>query len=159
MVQALLYGIISHPETQEHAPFAEELRRRLARGVKATPELDQPNAAYGHRYHRWGTSRVPERFPAEYEEDFLCYFSSAAPDPTARNFALRYPATTTLDWVTEVPDETAHGDHLAVTALAHVVADEVTVRLMAKLAPPVERVVEQRPDERMTIRLRRQRPL
>jgi len=159
MVQALLYGIISHPETPGHARFAEELRRRLARAVKDTPDLDAVNRTYGHRYHRWGTSRVPARFPAEYEENFLCYFTSAAPDPTARNFALRYPATTTLDWVTEVPDETAHADHLAVTALAHVVADEVAMRLMAEVAPPVERVVERRPDGRMTIRLRRRRPL
>jgi len=158
-VQALVYGIITHPETPDHAPFAHELRRRLARAVRNAPDLDSSNRTYGHRYDRWGTSRVPDRFPAEFVDDFLCYFTSAAPDPASRNFALRFPATTTLDWVTEVPDETAHGEHLALTAKAHLVANEAMMRLMTEQAPPVERVVERGPGDAVCIRLLRQRPL
>jgi hypothetical protein len=159
MVQALLYGIMTHVDSADHTMFARELRRRLARAIKATTEIDVPNRVYGHRYERWGPSRVPARFPADVEDDFLCYVNAVAPDPASRNFALRFPSTTTLDWVTEVPDETAHGAHLSLTARAHLVANEVALRLMAELAPPVERVAEYRVAGTLTIRLHRQRPL
>lgn len=159
MVQALLYGIITHVDAPAHAAFARELRRRLARALAATPELDLPNKLYGHRYDRWGTSRVPARFPADVEDGFLCYVNSAAPSPASRNFAIRFPATTTLDWVTEVPDETAHGRHLALTARAHLLANEVTLRLMAESAPPVERLAATDEPGTLTIRLHRRRPL
>jgi hypothetical protein len=159
MVQALIYGIITHVDAADQTALARELRRRLAQAIKEIPEIDVVNRLYGHRYQRWGSSRVPARFPADVEDDFLCYVTVAAPDPTSRNFAVRFPATTTLDWVTEVPDETAHGAQLALTAQAHLLANDVTLRLMAELAPPVERIAERRGVGELTIRLHRRRPL
>jgi len=159
MVQALLYGIIPHADTPEHTPFAETLRRRLAQAIAADPDLAPANATYGHRYHRWGTSRVPQRFPADIADDFLCYVTKLTPDVASRNFAVRYPRTSTLDWVTEVPDETAHGEHLALTAHAHLVANQATLRLMQEWAPPVEHAVHSGDGDSLTVALTRRRPL
>jgi hypothetical protein len=159
MVQALIYGIIPFADTPDHTPFAESLRQRLGQAIASDPVLAPANATYGHRYHRWGTSRVPDRFPAEIENDFLCYMTRTSPDPAARNFAVRYPKTTTLDWVTEVPDETAHGEHLALTAHAHLVANETTLQLMLELASPVEHIMTRGDGDAVTIRLSRRRPL
>jgi hypothetical protein len=61
--------------------------------------------------------------------------------------------------VTEVPDETAHGDHLALTSRAHLLADGVLLRLLADSGPAIERTATRHDDGRITIRLRRRRPL
>jgi len=46
---------------------------------------------------------------------------------------------TVASWVTEVPDETAHGEHLRLTAKAHLVANRATIDLLAASATPPER--------------------
>jgi hypothetical protein len=110
-------------------------------------------------YNRWGYSRVPERFPAEYHRDMLWYFGPQSPDaPRSPHQPDAYYRVTAANLVTEVPDETAQGDYLHLVAQAHLVANRAILDLLAEAAPAVERVVGTDGDG-VRVVLRRQRPL
>jgi hypothetical protein len=119
----LLYGIVDHIDSANAAQLTDEMRGAIAGNLAIERDLAQINETLGDRYRRWGANREPDRFPASYDGSFLCYVRSHPFDPANRNFGVRFPSTTLLDWVTEVPDETAHGDRLEQTARCHLLAN------------------------------------
>jgi hypothetical protein len=130
--QALLYGIVNHIDSADAAQLTEEMRGAIATTLANEHDLAQTNETLGDRYRRWGADREPERFPASYDGSFLCYVRSHPFDSANRNFGVRFPATTLLDWVTEVPDETAHGDRLEQTARCHLLANLTAIEALIK---------------------------
>ena len=160
MVPALLYGILRYPPGDPmHHDFAVAVRERITAAVAADPALLAANQLLRERYERWGHAHAPERFPAEYQRDMLWYFGALAPEAQARS---RQPANyyrvTTANLVTEVADETAQGDYLALVAHGHLVANQALLRLLAEAAAPVERAVT-REVAGLRLILRRRRPL
>lgn len=125
--QALLYGIIHHLEGVTPQRFGTLISATIARNLAGEPALAALNDALGERYRSWGTAYVPERFPVTYDDGFLCYYRAFAPNPASRNVGVRYPATTLLDWVTEVPDETAHDERLELTARSQELANRSAI--------------------------------
>jgi hypothetical protein len=137
--QALLYGIIDYIEGETAERFGTFVSATIARNLAAESALTTLNDALGERYRTWGTAYVPERFPVTYDDGFLCYYRAIAPNPLSRNFGVRFPETTLLDWVTEVPDETAHDERLELTArsqeLANRSAIDALIRFLS-ITPP-----------------------
>jgi hypothetical protein len=125
--QALLYGIIDHLADVTAERFGALISATIARNLTAEPALATVNDALGERYHTWGTAYVPERFPTNYDNGFLCYYRRIAPDPVSRNIGVRAPATTLLSWITEVPDETAHDERLELTARSQHLANRSAI--------------------------------
>jgi hypothetical protein len=111
------------------------------------------------RYREWGHRHVPERFPASYHRDMLWYFGPRPASPPGRTRQPpEYDRVTSATLVTEVADETAQGDYLALVARGHLVANHAVLRLLAAVAPPVTRHVAATPDG-LSVCLRRERPL
>lgn len=133
LVSALLYGILRYPTAEPvHGAFAHAVRERIAVAVAEDDALRDGNVTLRDRYERWGHTRLPERFPADYHRDMLWFFGpqdAAAPLRAGR--PATYDRVTVADIVTEVPDETAQGDYLALVAHAHVVANVATLQLLA----------------------------
>jgi hypothetical protein len=125
--QALLYGIIHHLDDVTPERFGTLVSATIARNLAGEPALAELNDALGERYRSWGTTYVPERFPATYNDGFLCYSRALAPNHDSRNVGARFPATTLLDWVTEVPDETAHDERLELTARSQELANRSAI--------------------------------
>ncbi|MGH2547992.1 MAG: M14 family metallopeptidase [Thermomicrobiales bacterium] len=125
--QALLYGIIDYIEGETAERFGTLVSATIARNLAGESALTTLNDALGERYRTWGNSYLPERFPATYDDGFLCYYRAIAPNPQSRNFGVRYPETTLLDWVTEVPDETAHDERLELTARSQELANRSAI--------------------------------
>jgi hypothetical protein len=143
-VQAMIYGILFYLDGEqfpEHRLAAHALREAVAHAVSSDAELLQWNRRYRDRYVSWGTHWVPDRFPANTHRDMIWYFGGYPADQerARRSPAARYPSVTVASWVTEVPDETAHGEHLRLTAKAHLVANWATIDLLAASAMPPER--------------------
>ncbi|HUY99105.1 MAG TPA: M14 family metallopeptidase, partial [Thermomicrobiaceae bacterium] len=143
-LQALIYGILHYlddPALPEHRDAALALRDAVARAIAADPELLQLNRTYYERYVTWGHRWVPERFPAGRHREMVWHFGPVAADAprVRRAFTARAPKLTVVSWVTEVGDETAHGDQLERTARAHLLANRATLDLLAAAATPVER--------------------
>jgi hypothetical protein len=125
--QALLYGIIDYIEGETAERFGTFVSATIARNLAGEPALTTLNDALGERYRTWGNAYVPERFPVTYDDGFLCYYRAIAPNPLSRNFGVRFPETTLLDWVTEVPDETAHDERLELTARSQELANRSAI--------------------------------
>jgi hypothetical protein len=158
-VQALLYGIMRYVDRPEQTAFAERLRAKIAAELARNDDLRELNATFVDRYHRWGCSRVPDRFPSEIHEGFLCYMTRSEPDPESRNLGVRSLQSITLDWVTEVADETAHGDQLSATARCQLLANVVTLELMAESRNVPRKVVRGNAGGGVSVTIRRERPL
>ncbi len=160
LVSALIYGILHYPtDNLAHAATAEALRDRIAAAVTADPVLSAGNQMHRALYERWGHSRVPARFPAAYHRDMLWYFGPLSPEARARwRQPEAYYRVTAANLVTEVPDETAQGDYLALVAHAHLVANRAILDLLAELAPPVTRIAD-RTGGGLRLVLQRRRPL
>lgn len=159
MVQALLYGIINRVDHPDRMAFAETLRDRLAAELRRHADLNMQNEIYLDRYHRWGTSRVPDRFPAEIYDGFLCYMTKSSADLGGKSMAAWSTQSTTLDWITEVPDETVHGAQLSATARAHLLANRVTLDLIANCDTQMTSRSKAHPDGKISIVRSRRRPL
>ena len=160
-VQAMIYGILYHLNDErypEHVLAANAIRDGVARAVSSDIEMLQWNRQYRERYTTWGTRWVPERFPANTHRDMIFYFGAYEADSTRsrRSPAARFPGVTVASWVTEVPDETAHGDHLRLTAKAHLIANRATIDLLAASAtPPERRMLDTATGTRVTLSRRR----
>ncbi len=161
LCQALIYGICRHPPDAPHAAFAAAMRDAVSRAIAADPEIAAANAVYAERYARWGHQYVPEKFPATYHGDMLWFFGPAEAQPGSprRNVAVQEAAMLSASWVTEVIDETAQGDHLALVAKAHLTANLALLRMTAENAPPVAFSATPLPGGYVHHRLHRMRPL
>lgn len=159
LVQALIYGILRYRDEPAYRAFGEALRDRVSAAIAADGEILAANRVLRERYTTWGHAWLPENFPAAFYNDMQWYFG---PRPEGWRARSRQPANyervTTANWVTEVPDETAQGPYLALVARAHLTANLATLRLLADLAPPVERRVAAGPAG-VQVTLRRRRPL
>ena len=160
-VQAMIYGILHHldsPTYPEHRLAAYAIRDAVARAVSSDVEMLQWNRLYRERYMTWGSNWIPERFPANTHREMIWYFGAIPESPARprRSPALRHPTITVASWVTEVPDETAHGEHLRLTAKAHLIANRAVIDLLAASAtPPERRILESESGARVTLGRRR----
>jgi hypothetical protein len=158
--QALLYGIIGYVDSEdypEHHDAAIALRETVSAAVRDT-DIGDLNRIIGDSYRFWGQDRDPESFPGEFHNDMLWHISGAPPSATGRGFATRYPATTVLNWVTEVNDETAEAEHLERTARANLIANRAMLDLIGSAAERPEPTAHE-DGGRLIYRWHRKRPL
>ncbi|TVR75984.1 MAG: hypothetical protein EA415_02090 [Sphaerobacteraceae bacterium] len=131
-VQALLYGILPWFDQPAHREAMTAVRDSVAARIAADDDLLQWNRVYTERYRTWGHQWVPERFPMELVQEMLFHISQVEPDSVRgrRSYAVRYPNTTVLNWITEVADETVSGDALERTARAHLLTNIAVMELL-----------------------------
>lgn len=159
LVQALIYGILRYPPDEPaYRAFGEALRDRVSAAIAADPEILAANRVLRERYTTWGHAWLPDNFPAGFYAEMQWYFGPRPEGWRRSRQPANYERVTTANWVTEVPDETAQGAYLALVARAHLIANLATLRLLAELAPPVERRVAAGPAG-VQVTLRRRRPL
>lgn len=154
---ALLYGIFRQydPQTHPHqVQAAQALRERLVRRVRAEPELFAQNQMWLERYRKWGHTWEPDRFPLEVHAGMICYTWPAG----AHSWSTRFPELCVVDWVTEVPDETAQGEQLRLTAQAHGTAHMACLEFLAQHPQPVLRTAAELADGSLRRSIGRRRP-
>ena len=138
---ALLYGIfrdLDRAKYPHQVTAAEGLRQILTRRVREAPEQFRWNQIWREIYAKWGHAWLPEKFPLELHDGMICYTWPASPSA----FSVRFPETCVVDWVTEVPDETAQGEHLRLCAEAHMTAHLACLEFLAAHPQPVQRSAE-----------------
>jgi hypothetical protein len=162
VVQAMLYGIVTYikdPRLPHLEAAAEAVRAAISQAVAETPWLQERNRYWLQRYDRYGHRWSPATSPLQTHNGMIFFFQGVqANHPRGeRSFAGVFPSITLVDWITEVPDETAQGDYLLECALAQRTADLSMLRLLAQNALPVERHIHRSADGRTTIRFHRRR--
>jgi hypothetical protein len=142
MPNALIYGIhyCLDPERfpANHA-VQEALRSALVKRFAADPEIAGYTRTLLDRYYNYGQRHVPEKFPLELQEGMVARTAKVNAGPEARKFSGRFPHITAAELVTEVPDETAQGDYLALCARAHLEGDRAVYETLARKPQPVVR--------------------
>lgn len=162
VVQAMLYGIITYIQGMEpQTQVAESVRQAVTDAVAEEGWLYERNQYWLNRYHAYGHRWAPEKSPMQVHNGMLFFFAGREPDnPWAnRTFAARYPTITLIDWVTEVPDETAQDDYLRECAQAHRVANLAVLHRLAASAQPAQEQITATPDGGIHIHVSRKRVL
>jgi hypothetical protein len=142
MPNALIYGIHRWMDAERfpaNAAAQEEIRAALAERLVNDPEIAGYTEHMLERYVTYGQRYVPEKFPLQQHKGFVSQFGKVAAGPDARTFVGRFPHITAAELVTEVPDETAQGDYLALCARAHLEGDLAILNLLAERPQPVVR--------------------
>ena len=150
VVQAMIYGIIAYADDPARPGLkaaAESLRSAVSKAVAADAHLHARNLFWLDRYHDYGHRWLPETSPKDVHQGMLFFFRGMdrREEPVAwRSFSLRHPEITLIDWITEVPDETAQGTYLVECAGAHRTANLAMMRLVADSAQPAQRLISRR---------------
>jgi hypothetical protein len=101
----------------------------------------------------------PELHKMQFRNDLLIYSTQKGlnPNPDGFTFMQRYPKTTLLETVTEVPDEVAHGDWLKTLAQAGLEYSLAHGKYLAENSSKPERTI-QHTAHSTTLKMRRRRP-
>lgn len=118
---ALIYGILYEPRAEAgNLAAGQDLARALATAFAADKEIHSLNRERLARYRRYGCDNLPEKFPVELMDDAIFYRQDAAERKIS--FTWWRPEVTAVHCVTEVADETAQGEYLALCARAQATA-------------------------------------
>lgn len=163
VVQAMIYGVVHYADTPErpaHRTAAAAIRASVTAAVSGMPWLHARNQHWLNCYDTYGHRWLPEVSPTDVHGDMLFFFHGIDPaKQTAawRSFALQYPTITLVDWITEVPDETAQGAYLKECAQAHRIANLAMFHLVAASAQPMTRQITRLADGRVSVVFTRER--
>lgn len=150
--RGLIYLYLPYPQgpgLQGHERLALALRQAVVAELNGDAEIHDWNRTWADRFKKYAHQWMPRQFPASYYRDVLVHLTGIAPDAARpwtswmTGFADVYPAVTAISWITEVADETARGAYHHLCALAHLLADLATLRLLAGSAPGVQRGAEE----------------
>lgn len=142
MPNALIYGIhrwMDPGQFPVNARAQEALRDIMADRFAANPEIVGRSTVMLDRYTTYGTRYVPEKFPLQLHRGVVSMIGKVAAGPDARTFVGRFPHITAAELITEVSDETAQGDYLALCARAHLEGDFAVLEFLSGHPQPVER--------------------
>jgi len=162
MPNALIYGIYRWMDPERfpanHA-VQERIRDALADRLTADRAIESYTQTLLGRYVTYGQRYVPAKFPLEQHKGFISLTRRTADGPEARTFVGRFPHITAAELVTEVPDETAQGDYLALCARAHLEGDLAVAGVLTAQPQPVARRHWQDQQGGQWIQVGRERPI
>lgn len=135
MPRALLYGYFWYVTDEAYAAnklVAERIEDAVADTMGADAEFASLNAEWRDRFEKYAHAWMPKLFPAEYYKDVIFYWVPYPYKPDYYYAAVRFPWVTAVSFVSEVADETATGDYLAICARAHLDEDLAIIRLLSE---------------------------
>lgn len=128
--RSILYGYFWYVKDQEYkanVQLNKQLEEVIATRVSEYSELNAWNVAWRKQFEKYAHAWLPKLFPADYYKDMIHYWIGFDADPTHRYPSIRYPWITSVAYTSEVADETAQGEYLALCAKAHVTHDLATL--------------------------------
>ncbi|MFB5188763.1 M14 family metallopeptidase [Alicyclobacillus fastidiosus] len=134
------------------------LRETISRTLASDAAIRERNRIFLERYMKWGTAFHEEKFPVTTVDGVITYQWIVTPERHSRDLIARFPDWVTADIITEVNDETVHGDALAEVVHAHSKVHEGLVQWITQVSTVVNRI---HTPEGATgcVALSRQRPL
>jgi len=135
------------------------LRDFVTHSLRTDAKVEAGNQLWLNMYRRWGNQFAPQAYPIQLSNGNLAYEWEVSPDPSSTNLIERFPDLVTADLITEVNDETVHGDALRDCAHAHSVVHSSIIEWMARSPVEVTMTANRVDDGGVKIALRRQRPM
>lgn len=140
--RALLYSYFFHIKDERfegNLLLNKAVEHVVAQSLKTDERIIALNKDWRNRFYTFANKWLPSLFPANYYEDMISYWIPS-PYSMAHNYAaVRYPWVTSVSFVSEVSDETAQGDYLALCALAHYNHDIAILKMLSETAVITDR--------------------
>ncbi|MCI8464636.1 MAG: hypothetical protein HFI63_02070 [Lachnospiraceae bacterium] len=129
--KALYYGYIWFDCSHEHTiSFGNRVRNRVADFINADKEIRERNWICLDRFRKYAENWFPDRFHTDAFRDVIFYWIDTNKQKRPANFNLEYPEVTTLDWTTEVADETVTGKEMWLNVRAHLLSDLALLQVL-----------------------------
>lgn len=157
--RALYYGYIWYDKRFPHMKaYGEKIQDSVADAINADKEIKALNKCFSERFYKYAEKWFPEMFNTEKHKDVIFYWIETTKKKRDCNFSLEFPEITTMDWTTEVADETAAGDYLKLNAKAHLISDMALLGLMYDTEIVFETYIQKHDDGVIYSKMRR-RPI
>lgn len=133
--RSLLYGYFFHIAGEEYKSslnLCHKMEDVIADAFLADEEITKENLMWARQFEKYAHGWMPKLFPATYYKNMITYWIPHEYDPTHRYPSVMYPWILSVDYVSEVADETAQGEYLHSCARAHLVHDLAVVDMLMK---------------------------
>ncbi len=132
--RSLLYGYfwyITEDSYRSNYALNKKLEDAIANAVGADEEMVAWNNEWAARFEKYAHGWLPKLFPADYYKGMINYWIGYPYRPWFYYVAYSFPWITSISYTSEVADETAQGDYLALCAKTHLTHDLATLKLFA----------------------------
>jgi hypothetical protein len=124
--RSLIYGYFFHIEEERYRSniaLNKKVEDAVADAFLSDEEITGANLSWARQFEKYAHAWMPKLFPANYYKNMINYWIPSPYDPSHRYPSIRYPWILSVDYVSEVADETAQGDYLYLCARSHLVQD------------------------------------
>ena len=131
--RALLYGYFWYAKEERYSnniPINKKMEDVIADAVAQDKEMAQWNKNWTQQFEKYAHAWMPKLFPASYYKGMINYWIPFPHNPNHIYAAIRYPWVTGVAYTSEVADETAQGEYLALCAKAHLTHDIATIDMI-----------------------------
>ncbi|MDD5875571.1 MAG: hypothetical protein PUC78_06810, partial [Baileyella intestinalis] len=159
--RSLLYGYFFHiagDEYRSSLDLCHKMEDVIADAFLADREITRENLMWARQFEKYAHGWMPKLFPASYYKNMITYWIPHEYDPAHRYPSVRYPWILSVDYVSEVADETAQGEYLHSCARAHLIHDLAVVDMLMKAGKVYDNQDEQGP-ENAAVKHVRKRPV
>lgn len=154
-----IWGRLEETTHPAHARAERSLRTTVVRALRDDAAIDAENQLWLDIYRRWGHQFDPRMFPLDLTDGRITYTPSITPNPSSSSVLARFTPWVTADIVSEVNDETVHGDELEACMEAHLRVHQALLQWLAKADRGVHLRRDVEPDGSIRIGIERTRPL
>ena len=149
---------VNSPGYEFVKPYYEAVANCVSKAMDAHADIVEASLEWKDRHSKYAFNFMPNMYPQDYVGNWITYFKGVEQNPKAFYPQLRYPSITTFSWITEVADETAQGDYLALCSNTHYVANMAVIDYLSGCQHIVKTEAMEEPDG-VRLRKRRARPI
>ena len=131
--RSLLYGYfwhIANPEYAMNIPLNKVYEDVVADVFEADDEITALNLEWQNRFEKYAHKWMPKLFPADYYRNMINYWIPYEYDAGHRYTSIRFPWITTVNYTSEIADETAQGEYLALCARTHALHNVAAIEML-----------------------------
>ena len=159
--RGLFYGYcmyVDDPRYPEIKSYFELVAQKVSEELDRNEGILSASLDWKDRHTKYAHQFMPNMYPQDYVGNWIYYFEGVPHNPQNFHPHIRYPWITTMEWITEISDETAQGDYLGLCSQTHALADLAVIKI---LSGAVHEAEEYGTDEKDRVHLvkRRTRPV
>jgi hypothetical protein len=132
--RSLIYGYFFHIEEERYrsnVALNKKVEDAVADAFLSDEEITEANLSWARQFEKYAHAWMPKLFPANYYKNMINYWIPSPYNPAHRYPSIKYPWILSVDYVSEVADETAQGDYLYLCARSHLVQDLAIIDMIS----------------------------
>jgi hypothetical protein len=156
--RGVFYGICTHVDNDETKKLFEAVADYSAKELNQAEDIKTLNRDLKDRHSKYAHSWMPNMYAQNYRNDLIYYFMPVKQDDNSKHAHIRYPQICSMEWITEISDETSQGEYMGLCSKTHHLADIGVIKLLSELEIEHEKTMYKIGGETV-IKYLRKRPL